>query len=44
VADAEAALEDGRAFYVFLDETSGSVCVCYRRSDGGLTVIEPVVT
>jgi ribosomal subunit interface protein len=44
LADAEAALDDGRPFYVFLDETSGVVSVCYRRPDGGLTVIEPVVT
>jgi putative sigma-54 modulation protein len=44
LADAEAALDDGRPFYVFLDETSGAVSVCYRRPDGGLTVIEPVVT
>ena len=43
--DARAALETGRhPFYVFLDESSGMVNVCYRRPDGGLTVIEPVVT
>ena len=43
--DAEAALETGRhPFYVFLDESSGMVNVCFRRPDGGLTVIEPVVT
>ena len=45
IADAEAALESGRhPVYVFLDEGSGSVNVCFRRADGGLTVIEPVVT
>ena len=44
LADAEAALDSGRPFYVFLDEMSGAVSVCYRRPDGGLTVIEPVVT
>jgi putative sigma-54 modulation protein len=44
VEDAEAALEAGRhPFYVFLDEGSGMVNVCFRRPDGGLTVIEPVV-
>lgn len=44
LADAEAALDAGdHSFYVFLDETSGLVCVCYRRPDGGLAVIEPVV-
>jgi hypothetical protein len=30
-------------FYVFLDEGSGSVNVCFRRADGRLAVIEPVV-
>jgi putative sigma-54 modulation protein len=45
VEDAEAALETtDHPFYVFLDESSGQVSVCYRRPDGGLTVIEPVVT
>jgi putative sigma-54 modulation protein len=44
VADAEAALAAGRnPCYVFLDESSGQVNVCFRRPDGGLTVIEPVV-
>jgi putative sigma-54 modulation protein len=45
IEDAEAALAAGRQpFYVFLDEGSGMVNVCFRRPDGGLTVIEPVVT
>jgi len=44
IADAEAALAAGRnPCYVFLDESSGQVSVCFRRADGGLTVIEPVV-
>jgi putative sigma-54 modulation protein len=44
IEDAEAALETARhPFYVFLDESSGTVNVCFRRPDGGLTVIEPVV-
>jgi putative sigma-54 modulation protein len=44
LADAEAALEGGRhPCYVFLDEGTGQVNVCFRRPDGGLTVIEPVV-
>jgi putative sigma-54 modulation protein len=44
IEDAEAALETGRhPFYVFLDEGSGMVNICFRRPDGGLTVIEPVV-
>ena len=45
LTDAEAGLESSRhPFYVFLDEGSGMVNVCFRRPDGGLTVIEPVVT
>lgn len=45
VSEAEAALDSSRhPFYVFLDDASGSVNVCFRRPDGGLTVIEPVVT
>jgi ribosomal subunit interface protein len=30
-------------FYVFLDEGTGMVNVCFRRVDGGLTVIEAVI-
>jgi putative sigma-54 modulation protein len=42
--DAAAALDAGeQPFYVFLDETSGAVNVCFRRPDGGLAVVEPVV-
>jgi len=45
IEDAEAALAAGRhPFYVFLDEVTGSVSVLFRREDGGLTLIEPVVT
>ena len=44
LAEAEAALESSRhPCYVFLEEMSGMVNVCFRRPDGGLTVIEPVV-
>ena len=44
-ADAEAALADSaHPFYVFLDERSGEINICYRRSDGGLAIVEPVVT
>jgi putative sigma-54 modulation protein len=44
IEDAEAGLAAGRhPFYVFLDEVTGAVSVCFRREDGGLTVIEPVV-
>jgi len=31
-------------FYVFLDEETGAVNVCFRRPNGGVAVIEPVVT
>ena len=45
LAEAEAGLELSRhPCYVFVDETSGMVNVCFRRPDGGLTVIEAVVT
>lgn len=45
LAEAEAALDSSRhPCYVFLDEASGMVNVCFRRPDGGLTVIESVVT
>jgi hypothetical protein len=30
-------------FHLFLNEDSGEVNVIYRRADGGLRVIEPVV-
>ena len=44
LADATAGLDAGdQPFYVFLDESSGLVCVCYRRADGGVAVMEPVV-
>jgi len=45
LTEAEAALDSSRhPCYVFLDEASGMVNVCFRRPDGGLTVIEPVMT
>jgi len=45
VEDATAALNsNGRSFYVFLDEDSGAINVAFRRPDGGLGVIEPVVS
>jgi ribosome hibernation promoting factor len=44
VADAIAALQlDGQSFHVFLDEDSGSIEIAFRRSDGSVAVIEPVV-
>jgi putative sigma-54 modulation protein len=45
VSQAERALEsNGHLFHVFLNESSGDVNVIYRRGDGKLVVIEPVVT
>lgn len=42
---AEAALEgSAHPFYVFLDEGSGEINICYRRSDGGIAIVEPVVS
>lgn len=44
LAEAEAALDVApHPFYVFLDEGSGEVNVCFRRNNGGLAVIETVV-
>jgi putative sigma-54 modulation protein len=44
VADAIAELQaDGQSFHVFLDEDSGSIEIAFRRSDGSVAVIEPVV-
>ncbi len=40
---AEALAVSRNPCYVFLDEGTGTVSVCFRRADGGLTVIEPVV-
>ena len=44
VADAIAELRsDGQSFHVFLDEDSGAIEIAFRRSDGSVGVIEPVV-
>ena len=34
---------DGQSFHVFLDEDSGQVEIVFRRTDGSLGIIEPVV-
>ena len=45
ISEAETALEsNGQLFHVFLNEMSGEVNVIYRRGDGTLVVIEPVIT
>ena len=44
VEDAIAALQsDGQSFHVFLDEDSGLVEVAFRRTDGSVGIIEPIV-
>jgi putative sigma-54 modulation protein len=44
VADAIAELEsDRQSFHVFLDEDSGGIQIAFRRSDGSVGVIEPVI-
>jgi putative sigma-54 modulation protein len=44
VADAIATLRaDGQSFHVFLDEDSGGIEIAFRRADGSVAVIEPVV-
>ena len=40
VAELEA---DGQSFHVFLDEDSGEIQIAFRRGDGSVAVIEPVV-
>ena len=45
VEDALAELSaDSQAFLVFLEEDTGSTLIAVKRSDGSVTVIEPVVT
>ena len=34
---------DGQSFHVFLDEDSGIVEVAFKRSDGSIGIIEPIV-
>ena len=34
---------DGQAFHVYLDENTGEIQIAYRRADGTVAVIEPVV-
>ena len=44
VEDAIAELQsDGQSFHVFLDEDSGLVEVVFRRTDGSVGIIEPIV-
>ena len=34
---------DGQAFHIFLDEFSGGIQIAFRRADGSVAIIEPVV-
>ncbi len=34
---------DGQAFHVYMDEDSGEIQIAFRRADGSVAVIEPVV-
>jgi putative sigma-54 modulation protein len=44
VGDAISELQaDGQSFHVFLDEDSGQIQIAFRRTDGSVGVIEPVV-
>ena len=44
VEDAVSELEsDDQAFHVFLDENSGGIQIAFRRADGSVGVIEPVI-
>jgi putative sigma-54 modulation protein len=36
-------LSDGQSFHVFLDEDSGRIEIAFRRSDGSVGIIEPIV-
>jgi putative sigma-54 modulation protein len=45
IADAISDLEsDGQSFHVFLDEDSGEIQIAFRRGDGSVGIIEPVIT
>ena len=45
MAEAVEELEaDGQNFHVFLEEHSGTIRIAFRRGDGSVGVIEPVVT
>ena len=44
VEQASAVLEEnGHLFHLFLDEDSGDLQVIYRRADGSLAILEPIV-
>jgi putative sigma-54 modulation protein len=36
-------VSDGEAFHIFLDEFSGGLQIAFRRADGSVAIIEPVI-
>ena len=36
-------VSDGEAFHIFLDEFSGGIQIAFRRADGTVAIIEPVI-
>jgi putative sigma-54 modulation protein len=34
---------DGAAFHIFLDEFSGGIQIAFRRADGSVAIIEPII-
>jgi putative sigma-54 modulation protein len=44
VEDAISELQsDGQSFHVFLDEDSGTIQIAFRRTDGSVGIIEPII-
>jgi putative sigma-54 modulation protein len=37
-------VSDGEAFHIFLDEFSGGIQIAFRRADGSVAILEPVIT
>lgn len=39
-----ALVSDGEAFHIFLDEFSGGIQIAFRRADGSVAILEPIVS
>jgi len=37
-------VSDGESFHIYLDEFSGGIQIAFRRADGSVAIIEPVIT
>jgi hypothetical protein len=37
-------VSDGEAFHIYLDEFSGGIQIAFRRADGSVAILEPVIT